>query len=92
MRSAIQNERRIELAFEGHRFWDIRRWKLGATQNKFFTGMEVQRTASGALVAYKRVDVRKHGFNPSLYLWPLPASEVAKSPLTKQNPGYSGVN
>jgi hypothetical protein len=92
MRSAIQNERRIELAFEGHRFWDIRRWKLGATQNKFFTGMEVQRTSAGALVAYKRVDVRKHGFNPALYLWPLPASEVAKSSLTKQNPGYSGVN
>ncbi|WP_342648049.1 RagB/SusD family nutrient uptake outer membrane protein [Mucilaginibacter sp. CSA2-8R] len=92
MRNVIQNERRLELAFEGHRFWDVRRWKLGATQDKFFTGMEVQRTSAGALVAYKRVDVRRHGFKPALYLWPLPQSEVAKSPLTKQNPGYIGAN
>ena len=28
MRKVIQNERRIELAFEEHRYWDIRRWRL----------------------------------------------------------------
>ncbi|MBE9585810.1 RagB/SusD family nutrient uptake outer membrane protein [Mucilaginibacter sp. JRF] len=88
MRSAIQHERRIELAFEGHRFWDVRRWKLGNTQDVQLTGLEVKRTGAGALVGYNRVNVRKHGFKPALYLWPLPSGEVAKSPLTLQNPGY----
>ncbi|TWR24814.1 RagB/SusD family nutrient uptake outer membrane protein [Mucilaginibacter pallidiroseus] len=89
MRKAIQDERRLELAFEGHRFWDVRRWKLGdATQTLQMTGLEVQRNAAGVLQAYKLIDVRKHGFSPALYLWPLPAGEVAKSSLTLQNPGY----
>lgn len=88
MRKVIQNERRLELAFEGHRFWDIRRWKLGDTQNAQFTGMEVQRDGAGNVKAYKRINVRKHGFKGALYLWPLPASEVAKSTVTLQNPGY----
>ncbi|MBL4676928.1 MAG: RagB/SusD family nutrient uptake outer membrane protein [Mucilaginibacter sp.] len=88
MRKVIQHERRIELAFEGHRFWDIRRWLIGDTQNAQFTGMEVQRDGAGNLKAYKRVNVRKHGFKGALYLWPLPAAEVAKSTETLQNPGY----
>lgn len=88
MRTVIQNERRLELAFEGHRFWDIRRWKLGNSQDVQLTGMEVQRDGAGNLKAYKRVNVRKHGFKGALYLWPLPAAEVAKSTETLQNPGY----
>ncbi|RFZ94901.1 RagB/SusD family nutrient uptake outer membrane protein [Mucilaginibacter conchicola] len=88
MRKVIQHERRIELAFEGHRFWDVRRWLLGDTQNAQFTGMEIQRDGAGNLKAYKRVNVRKHGFKGALYLWPLPAAEVAKSKETLQNPGY----
>ena len=88
MRKVIQHERRIELAFEGHRFWDVRRWKLGETQTLQMTGLETQRNGSGALLGYKRFNVRKHGFKPALYLWPLPSSEVAKSTATLQNPGY----
>jgi hypothetical protein len=88
MRKVIQNERRLELAFEGHRFWDIRRWKLGQTQTLQMTGLEVQRNASGVIQNLKHVDVRKHGFKTALYLWPIPSNEVAKSPLTLQNPGY----
>ncbi|MFD0793067.1 RagB/SusD family nutrient uptake outer membrane protein [Mucilaginibacter litoreus] len=89
MRKVIQHERRIELAFEGHRFWDVRRWKLGQeTQTMQMTGLEVKRNGSGALLGYNHINVRKHGFKPALYLWPIPTSEVAKSPLTVQNPGY----
>jgi hypothetical protein len=89
MRKVIQNERRLELAFEGHRFWDVRRWKIAPqTQTLQMTGLEVQRNSAGVVENLKRIDVRKHGFKPALYLWPIPSSEVAKSSLTYQNPGY----
>jgi hypothetical protein len=87
MRLAIQNERRIELAFEGHRFWDVRRWMIAdVTQNQQMTGMEVDRT--NTTVAYKRFNVRKHNFRQAMYLWPFPQGEVAKSTQLVQNPGY----
>jgi len=87
MRKAIQNERRVELAFEEHRFWDVRRWKIAdVTDNIQTLGMEVKR--NGAAVTYTTFPVRKRNFRPAMYLWPLPQSEVAKSPEMIQNPGY----
>lgn len=87
MRLAIQNERRIELAFEEHRFWDVRRWKIAEqTDNIQTTGMEVIR--KGNTANYKIFNVRKRNFRKAMYLWPLPQTEVAKSPELIQNPGY----
>lgn len=87
MRLAIQNERRIELAFEEHRFWDVRRWKIAEqTDNIQTKGLEINR--NGNAVTYKIFDVRKRNFRKAMYLWPLPQSEVAKSPELIQNPGY----
>ena len=87
MRLVIQNERRIELAFEEHRFWDVRRWKIAEqTENIQTMGMEVDR--NGNSVTYKPFEVRKRNFRPAMYLWPFPQSEVAKSPELLQNPGY----
>jgi hypothetical protein len=38
----VRNERRVELAFEGHRYWDIRRWRIGETAlNKQFRGLRI---------------------------------------------------
>lgn len=87
MRKAIQNERRIELAFEEHRFWDVRRWKIAdQTDNIQTYGMEVDR--NNASVTYKTFPVRKRNFRTAMYLWPFPQTEVAKSPDMLQNPGY----
>ncbi|RYY19423.1 MAG: RagB/SusD family nutrient uptake outer membrane protein, partial [Sphingobacteriaceae bacterium] len=87
MRTYIQNERRIELAFEGHRFWDVRRWKIAdQTDNIMTMGMEVNR--SGNTVTYKQFAVRQRNFRTAMYLFPFPQSEVAKSPELIQNPGY----
>ncbi|RYY30461.1 MAG: RagB/SusD family nutrient uptake outer membrane protein [Sphingobacteriaceae bacterium] len=87
MRTYIQNERRIELAFEEHRFWDVRRWKIAdQTENILTVGMEVNR--NGTSVVYKPFAVRKRNFRTAMYLWPFPQSEVAKSPELIQNPGY----
>lgn len=87
MRTYIQNERRIELAYEGHRFWDVRRWKIAAqTENIQSQGMEVRR-ANGT-TTYTVFNVTKHNFRPAMYLWPFPLSETGKSPELVQNPGY----
>lgn len=87
MRTVIQNERRIELAFEEHRFWDVRRWKIAdQTENVQTYGMEVDRNNSS--VTYKTFPVRKRNFRTAMYLWPLPQTEVAKSAAMLQNPGY----
>jgi hypothetical protein len=86
MRAAIQKERRLELAFEGFRFWDVRRWMIAEqTDNNTMHGMEVDR---GASVVYKPFTVRKHNFTKAMYLWPLPLTEIAKSPDLLQNPLY----
>jgi hypothetical protein len=86
MRTVIQNERRLELAFEGFRFFDVRRWKIAdQTDNQTMHGMEVDR---GVSVTYKPFSVRKHNFSNAMYLWPLPLSEIAKSPNLIQNPLY----
>jgi hypothetical protein len=86
MRTVIQNERRLELAFEGFRFFDTRRWMIAEqTDNLSMHGMEVDR---GAGVVYKPFIVRKHHFVKAMYLWPFPLSEIAKSPELLQNPLY----
>jgi hypothetical protein len=86
MRAVIQKERRLELAFEGFRFWDVRRWMIAEqTENQTMHGMEVDR---GPGVVYKPFQVRKHNFTKAMYLWPLPLAEIAKSPSLLQNPLY----
>jgi hypothetical protein len=87
MREVIINERQKELAFEGHRFFDVRRWKIGEqTQNQQMHGTEPVRV--GTVTTYNTIDVRKRNFTPKMYLWPLPQSEVAKNAQLMQNPGY----
>jgi len=87
MRTYIQNERRIELAFEGNRFFDVRRWKIAPqTDNIQATGMEVD--DNGTAVAYNVFNVTKHNFRAAMYLWPFPLSETGKSASLIQNPGY----
>ncbi|KAA8479106.1 putative outer membrane starch-binding protein [Arcticibacter tournemirensis] len=87
MRTVIQNERRLELAFEGHRFFDVRRWKIAeTTENQQMHGTEPTKTATGT--TYRTINVRKHTFDKRMYLWPIPLSEVSKSTQLLQNPGY----
>lgn len=88
MRAAIWKERRVELAFEEHRFWDVRRWKIAPqTENAETHGMEITRAANGTF-SYRTIIVRKHVFTDAMYFWPIPQSEIVKSPALVQNPGY----
>lgn len=88
MRERIHNERRVELCFEGHRFFDVRRWKEGA---RFFnvpvTGMRITPSGTGTFT-YERFQVQNRVFADKNYLYPISQSELNRAPALKQNPGY----
>ncbi len=93
MRAAIQHERQIELAYEGFRFWDVRRWKIApVTENKLFHGMQVTRPRADlkAPGTFTIFPASQHFFTDRMYFWPIPQNEIGKSKNNnlKQNPGY----
>lgn len=86
MRERIRNERRVELAFEGHRFWDVRRWLI-APEN-FGTplqGVEITRLDS-AVYDYQKINVETRVWEPKMYLYPIPQSEILQMIDWEQNP------
>ena len=92
MREAIQLERRIELAFEGFRFFDVRRWMIAEkTENQPMHGLEITRTVDdNGTISYvpREVVVRTHVFRKAMYFWPIPYAEIVKTPELIQNPYY----
>ena len=87
MRERIQNERRIELCFEGHRAWDVRRWKKGELFSTPIKGMRI--TSDGSTLYYEVFDVEQRVFDVSkMYLMPIPQSEILKSDALEQNPNW----
>lgn len=84
----VRNERRVELAFEGHRFYDIRRWKIaGQDDVRNIYGVEI--TKAGDTFNYKKVLIQKAYWNDKMYLFPFPQNEVYMNPNLKQNPGWN---
>lgn len=89
-RTALKHERRIELAFEDHRYWDLLRWKDAATVlNQPIKGVTVTKSSTGVF-SYQQVNVTTHTFNANAnYYYPFPQAEVVNSNGTlAQNPGY----
>ncbi|WP_300599287.1 RagB/SusD family nutrient uptake outer membrane protein [Niabella sp.] len=83
MRARIWQERRTELAFEGHRYFDARRWKIMIkTNNGNLHGLNINSGTSQQDVAfYKRTVADKRIFiAPRDYFWPVPQSELDKAP------------
>jgi hypothetical protein len=88
MRERIRHERRIELAFEGKRFYDIRRWRIADSLFKQpLYGMKI--TGTGGNLTYEKVTVRKVTFDAAKnYLLPIPQDAIDQNPKLTQNPGY----
>lgn len=88
LRQIIMQERRIELAFEGHYFWDVRRWKTATT--------ELTQPMTGWKVNYGETDsdyysenlVSVRDFTPKMYFWPIDINELKKDPNLVQNYGW----
>lgn len=80
MRTLIRNERRLELCFEGFRFWDLRRWRADLTE-----------TAKGVSIlngVYSIMNVENRQFQPYMTYGPIPYSEILKFSSLQQNQGW----
>ena len=80
-----ENERMVELAFEGHRFWDIRRWKEG-DKLKSIVQMKITKNDDGTFTYTRKIVNRS--WDDKMYLFPIPQSERMKNPNLTQNPGW----
>jgi starch-binding outer membrane protein, SusD/RagB family len=83
MRTLIRNERRLELCFEGFRFWDLRRWKADLTE----TAKGVNINQAGTTFTVVDIEPRVYN-NDYMYYGPLPQTEVIKFPALIQNKGW----
>ena len=77
-----ERERLVELAFENHRFWDVRRWKKGA---QYFGSVQAATISSNGLL--KRSTINRQ-WNDKFNFYPIPQSELKKNPNLTQNPGW----
>ena len=92
MRELIRNERRLELCFEGHRFWDLRRWKVDLSKlNESAKGMNITTNASTGLFNYKPIDVERRNYKNYMYYGPIPYSEIRKWDQLRQNDGWDAA-
>ncbi len=87
MRDIIRQERMIELALEGYRYWDIRRWKLaGEYFSKPIRGWNIYRSDVEGFYEIENIFYRN--FLVKDYLWPISQNELLRNPNLVQNPGW----
>lgn len=102
MRNIIRRERRIELAFEDKRWWDVLRWKIAdgpnGVLNKQASGMVIER--KNGVLTYTPTRIVSKSFLPRMYTFPIPQSALDQNPVMRaqnggpdgwvngQNPGY----
>jgi hypothetical protein len=77
-----ERERLVELAFENHRFWDVRRWKKGA---QYFKNIQVATLSSNLMLTRSNVSRQ---WDDKYYFYPIPQSELKKNSHLVQNPGW----
>lgn len=102
-RARVRNEKRVEFAFESHRFWDVRRWLIAekvdagpvhgmnarpSSQELVATGLNVNSQEAGLAVFYKKVPLQTRVFQYYHYLMPIPINEIDINPQLVQNYGW----
>lgn len=91
-RNKIRQERKVELAFENHRFWDLRRWRTAHNElSKNFSGLRY--ILDYETMKFKLEVIPAHGtvlpnFKPNKYYFPIGRSRIANNPNLVENPGY----
>lgn len=89
-----RNERRVELAYEDHRYWDVRRWKIMEEVERYLTGMRIVPTDPEATAfTYERIGFQRLSYDEKYYLYPIPQDEINKMQTQTgtdwQNPGWN---
>jgi hypothetical protein len=104
LRQAYRHERRIEFAFEDHRFWDVRRWLIGEAAYHQTAAVDVRyNTTEATVTSYRKADGTTWGapifskkdtpgdaraWNKKCYFFPILRDEMNKNTALVQNPGY----
>ena len=84
---AVRREWRVEFAFEDHRFWDVRRWKIGAETQTRIDGVSIE--SKGGDFEYSRMMVEKRTWAERMNLYPIPQEEIfCNTNLKPQNQGW----
>ena len=98
-RDKIRHERKVELAFEGHRYWDVRRWRTATVdlsrdfkQVQYFLDVNSYKDPNSPS-KYKVVITSAHATNPAQfreenYYLPITLARTANNPNLVENPGY----
>jgi hypothetical protein len=93
LREIIQRERLIELAFEGARFWDLRRWLKA---KEYMNGTPVRGLNAVQNITYdefyKVRTLFTQTFEDRHYFWPIKVETVLRNPQLKQSPGWETGN
>lgn len=93
--NAIRQERKVELAYEGQWYWDLRRWKVAHEQyptglNGYqLHGLRIEQQPNGDFVYnYVSVDDKDRNFPERMYRFPLPSSELSSNAAVSQYPEW----
>jgi hypothetical protein len=87
LRQIIHRERTLELMFEGHYYWDVRRWKT-APEELPSAIMGWSRSSSDPEQYYRPTAIFQPSFELKDYLWPISEQELLANPQLTQNPGW----
>lgn len=86
MRELIRNERRLELCFENHRFWDLRRWNASLTEAA--RGASITTNGDTGVLSYQYINVENRDYKDYMIYCPIPYSETLKWSNLLQNDGW----
>lgn len=87
LRDRIRHERQIELVGEGHRFFDVRRWKIApVTESQHIKGVDIYKLPDGSLRYVDKILIERPVWNDKFYWVPIPRSEINKGAGLAQSP------